>query len=1146
MGVKWPLWEFLRLGCRPFPLSSPCRFKQVRRISADMSTTRRDQLLELQEKVQEKWNRLEVTAIDIPKETEEYERQVANKEESKFLVTFPYPYMNGFLHLGHAFSLSKAEFAARYQHLCGKRSLFPFAFHCTGMPIQACADRLRKEIEAFGCPPLFPEDLQEHCEVTNNTEQQQEKEASVEKADPTKFTSSKSKATSKKAGNIVRQWKILESLGVPSEMVPKFADPLYWLQYFPPYGIRDLKRLGVFVDWRRSFITTEANPFYDSFVRWQFLTLKERGKIKFGKRYTVYSPLDGQACADHDRASGEGAGPLEYIGVKLQVEKEVIESHDSFRALKGKQVFLIAATLRPETIYGVTNCWIASNGIYGVYEVVVSRDSEKTETEYYIMTPRAARNMAYQGYDAGEFGKQKEILQLSGEELIGLPLKCPECPFDRIYILPMFNVSTQKGTGVVMSVPSDSPDDYRALLDLKEKVGLREKFHLKNEWIFPFEPVPVVDVPTFGDLSAKVACEKFHVRSQNDVDALKKAKDLVYLKGFYEGKLVKGPYAGQLVQEAKNKIKNDLLSQKKAVVYCEPEFPVVSRSGDECVVALVDQWYLDYGDTSWKELAKKCLSRMNTFGTETRRSFEFTFDWLHEWACSRSFGLGTKLPWDPQYVIESLSDSTIYMAYYTISHLLQGEDNLDGRKPNPIGITAEQMTPAVWNFIFLGENMSEEQWKECSIPKWKLELLRREFSYWYPMDLRVSGKDLIGNHLTFCIYNHVAIFNEENWPRAFRANGHMMINSEKMSKSTGNFLTLQEAIDKYSSDAVRFALADAGDGVEDANFQLKTADDAVLKLTALLSFVREGCDQLESMRAEAPENSSRFEDRVFLSEIRRTVRLCKEKYDEMLYREALKIGFFELQEALGRYRKAVHADKSKSTMNDVNRELFIFYCQIQAFVLCPICPHTSEVIWEWTAKATRHNAQASILQSRWPIVEYEDESILAASRYLEDTLHRMRLQMMPKKSKKANNPPKAPTSASIVVCVDPPYWQRKSVDLLRSVFNSSTNEFEADIPKLIASCEELKDNMKKVMSFVGMIRDKAKEHGARALDLKLPFDEVEVLSQNRAYVMEELSLENLHIVKSSDVLEDTRKEVISAAKESLPSKPTFVFEYKEN
>ena len=37
-------------------------------------------------------------------------------------------------------------------------------------------------------------------------------------------------------------------------------------------------------------------------------------------------------------------------------------------------------------------------------------------------------------------------------------------------------------------------------------------------------------------------------------------------------------------------------------------------------------------------------------------------------------GLGTRLPWDPQYLIESLSDSTIYMAFYTVAHLLQSGD----------------------------------------------------------------------------------------------------------------------------------------------------------------------------------------------------------------------------------------------------------------------------------------------------------------------------------------------------------------------------------------------------------------------------------------------------------------------------------------
>ena len=55
--------------------------------------------------------------------------------------------MNGYLHLGHAFSMSKAEFAVRYQKSRGRNALFPFGFHCTGMPIQAAANRLKMEIE---------------------------------------------------------------------------------------------------------------------------------------------------------------------------------------------------------------------------------------------------------------------------------------------------------------------------------------------------------------------------------------------------------------------------------------------------------------------------------------------------------------------------------------------------------------------------------------------------------------------------------------------------------------------------------------------------------------------------------------------------------------------------------------------------------------------------------------------------------------------------------------------------------------------------------------------------------------------------------------------------------------------------------------
>ena len=74
--------------------------------------------------------------------------------------------------------------------------------------------------------------------------------------------------------------------------------------------------------------------------------------------------------------------------------------------------------------------------------------------------------------------------------------------------------------------------------------------------------------------------------------------------------------------------------------------------------------------------------------------------------------------------------------------------------------------------------------------------LRREFSYWYPVDVRVSGKDLIQNHLTYFLYNHVAIWptpgrKEEGsgetcrWPNAIRANGHLLLNSDKVCVCVG-------------------------------------------------------------------------------------------------------------------------------------------------------------------------------------------------------------------------------------------------------------------------------------------------------------------------------------------------------------------------
>ena len=262
------------------------------------------------------------------------------------MVTFPYPYMNGRLHLGHAFSLTKAEFAVRYQQLRGKNAMWPFAFHCTGMPIQAAANKLKDELAMYGNPPVFPAEVKEEVKVEKSAA---EMIASKGKGKKTKL------AVKGLSNKKIYQWDILEKM-VPREEIASFADPMKWLEYFSPIGQTDLKLFGCAIDYRRSFITTSVNPYYDAFIRWQFNRLKDGNRICFGKRATIYSAKDKQVCADHDRASGEGVGPQEYTIVKLEIIQPYPENSPlNCEALKGKRVYLAPATLRPETMYGQTN-----------------------------------------------------------------------------------------------------------------------------------------------------------------------------------------------------------------------------------------------------------------------------------------------------------------------------------------------------------------------------------------------------------------------------------------------------------------------------------------------------------------------------------------------------------------------------------------------------------------------------------------------------------------------------------------------------------------------------------------------------------------------------------------------------------------------
>ncbi|CAI7887242.1 unnamed protein product [Closterium sp. NIES-53] len=404
------------------------------------SHVRRDLLLQIQAAVQKQWEEEKV----FEAAAKEGAAAGSGPRHDRFFGNFPYPYMNGLLHLGHAFTLSKVEFAASYHRLRGANVLFPFGFHCTGMPIKACADKLAREMDTYGYPPQFPsEEESAALEALSIAEGSAAAEGGAgaaadgakgeEQKAPGQFKGKKSKAAAK-TGTAKYQWEIMRSMGMSDEEIKPFKDPAHWLTYFPPIAVDDLKAFGLGVDWRRSFITTDMNPYYDSFARWHLQSLYNKGKVVKDRRYTIFSPLDGQPCADHDRASGEGVLPQEYTLIKMQVVPPLT---GKLEALAGRNVFLAAATLRPETMYGQTNAWVLPDGQYGAFEVNEAGD-------VFVVTKRSALNLSYQ-FHSKEFGKPHCLLELTGHDLIGLPLKAPLTPNPVIYALPMLTILTDKG-----------------------------------------------------------------------------------------------------------------------------------------------------------------------------------------------------------------------------------------------------------------------------------------------------------------------------------------------------------------------------------------------------------------------------------------------------------------------------------------------------------------------------------------------------------------------------------------------------------------------------------------------------------------------------------------------------------------------------
>ncbi|KAJ7026734.1 hypothetical protein C8F04DRAFT_104879 [Mycena alexandri] len=1068
-------------------------------------TGKRDHLIALEKKYQALWEQEKVFEVNAPAAADVPGLSPAQIQEKhpKWFGTFPYPYMNGSLHLGHAFTISKIEFAAGYQRLLGKRVLFPHGFHVTGLPIKASADKLIREMEMFGADFENFEAVQQKLD---EEAEEKEKVVVVKDGPVDKSKGKKGKLQAKSTGHVY-QFQILQSIDIPTADIKLFADPMHWLTHFPPIAVEDHTAFGSRIDWRRKFLTTPANPYYDAFVRWQMNKLHKLGKIKFGERYTIYSPKDGQPCMDHDRSDGEALGPQEYTAVKMEVAEWGVAAKDAIEGkVGGRKVFFVAATLRPETMYGQTNCFVGTAIKYGVFAM--------SDTEAFVCTYRAARNMAFQGISR-ERGEINQLLEVDGAKLVGTRVKAPFAINPEVYVLPMDNVLPTKGTGVVTSVPSDSPDDCATLTDLVKKPAF---YGIEAAWA-AIAPVPVISTPDYGDLIAPALIKSMKIQSQKDVKQLAEAKEIAYKEGFYNGTMLVGEFKGMKVEEAKPRVRERMIEAGLAMAYAEPEGLVISRSTDECVVALMDQWYLDYGEAGWRAETERLVKGMELYQTETRHSFEKTLAWLNQWACARTYGLGSQLPWDPQFLVESLSDSTVYMSYYTVAQLLH-ENSIDGAKPGPLGITPDQMTDEIWEYIFCNGPFPSPS----PLPQEKADALKHEFNYFYPMDIRSSAKDLVPNHLTFCLYNHVALFPEDKWPRSMRTNGHLLLNGKKMSKSTGNSLSLREAISKFGADSTRLSLADAGDGVEDANFDEKSANANILRVHTLVQWCEDMVKDEPNLR-HGPKNL--YHDLVFEQEINDLINITKSHYEATNYKDALKYGFYELQTSRDWYRE-VTSDAG------MHADLVMYWIRVAALLVTPIAPHFTEHIFSTILKSP-----TSIQLASWPTPATPvDIAVIEAGAYMRGTIKMIRdaetslVKMMNKSKSKgkkdgAEKPmfdPKQPKGVRIYVATTFPEWQDSCVQVVKESYDASADKVDdAKVRTLLTERGLIKD--KRAMPFVQDFKKRMAQFGAQtAFRRTLPFSERDVLSEIIPYLKKSLALSDVEVYAVDEALQKPEGE----------------------
>jgi leucyl-tRNA synthetase len=524
----------------------------------------------------------------------------------------------------------------------------------------------------------------------------------------------------------------------------------------------------------------------------------------------------------------------------------------------------------------VTNAYVDPEATYVLADV---------DGETWFVSEQAAEKLRLQAH---EVTVERRV---AGEELVGERVTNPVTGED-VLVLPAGFVDPDNATGVVMSVPAHSPDDYVALREAKADDERMAAHGVDPADVAAIEPVPILTVEGYGEVPARDAVERRGIERSDDPE-LEEATQELYNREFHAGRLNDdyGEFAGELVEDVRERFRAHYAGEGAFGSMYEFSEEVVCRCGGDVVVSEQETWFLRYNDEDWKAKAKRAVERLDAIPENTREEYTHTIDWLQEWPCIRNYGLGTRLPWDPDFVIEPLSDSTVYMAYYTVAPKLQE-------------IPVEELDRDFFDALFYGADAVDD-------PDERALDLREEWQYWYPVDYRFSGNDLISNHLTFYLFHHAELFDPSEWPEGIVVMGMGLLEGTAMSSSKGHVVLPGEAIERYGADTVRFFLLNASEPWQDYDWRAERVEDTRNQLERFWNRATELIDGDErSTFDDAPESRAlEHVDRWLLSRLQETVEDVTEALERSETRAASQAAFHGFEEELRWFRRRADLDR---------------------------------------------------------------------------------------------------------------------------------------------------------------------------------------------------------------------------------------------